>query len=58
LALGEQCRDIAVAQGLVMRAVGDTMIVAPPLVIERDHVDEIRDKAGRILDLTLERTRK
>jgi putrescine aminotransferase len=57
-ALGAQCRDIAVAEGLVMRAVGDTMIVAPPLVIERDHVDEIRDKAARILDLTLERTGK
>ena len=57
LKLGDQCRDIAIAQGLVMRAVGDTMIVAPPLVIGRQHVDELVDKALRTLDLTAEAVR-
>jgi putrescine aminotransferase len=46
------CRDHCFANGLVMRAVKDTMIIAPPLVMERAHVDELIDKARRCLDLT------
>jgi putrescine aminotransferase len=49
---GTRCRDICFANGLVMRAVGDTMIVSPPLVWERSHVDELIDKARLCLDLT------
>jgi len=37
-----------------MRAVGDTMIVSPPLVVEKQHVDELVDIAWRCLDLTAE----
>jgi len=37
-----------------MRAVGDTMIIAPPLVISRDEIDELVEKARKCLDLTLE----
>ncbi|MGD8580241.1 MAG: aspartate aminotransferase family protein, partial [Lysobacterales bacterium] len=33
LGAGTRCRDICVENGLVMRAVGDTMIVSPPLII-------------------------
>ena len=33
--VGERCRDNAIANGLVMRATRDTMIIAPPLVITR-----------------------
>ena len=32
-----------------MRAVGDTMIVAPPLIITRDQIDELLEKADRVL---------
>jgi len=39
---------------LVMRAVGDTMIVSPPLIIEHAQVDELVEKAWRCLDLTAE----
>ena len=46
-------RDAAIAQGLVMRAVGDTVIVAPPLVFTREHVDELVTKAARALDKTV-----
>ncbi|HEU0225873.1 MAG TPA: aspartate aminotransferase family protein [Steroidobacteraceae bacterium] len=46
------CRDHCFANGLVMRAVRDTMIIAPPLVMERGHVDELVDKARKCLDLT------
>jgi putrescine aminotransferase len=51
-AAGTLCRDLAVENGLVMRAVADTMIVAPPLVITPAQIDELVDAAWRILDLT------
>ena len=49
---GTRCRDFCFQNGLVMRAVGDSMIVSPPLVFERQHVDELVEKAWRCLDLT------
>ena len=52
LGAGTRCRDICVENGLVMRAVGDTMIVSPPLIIDHTHVDELVDKAWKCLDLT------
>ncbi len=48
---GTTCRNFSVANGLVMRAVGDTMIAAPPLTLEREQVDELVDKARLALDL-------
>jgi len=51
-ATGLVCRDHCFANGLVMRAVRDTMMMAPPLVMERGHVDELIEKARRCLDLT------
>jgi putrescine aminotransferase len=32
--------------------VRDTMILAPPLVMTKEDVDELVEKAGRCLDLT------
>jgi putrescine aminotransferase len=52
--VGEVCRDISIEEGLVMRAVGDTMIVAPPLVITDGQLDELVEKAWRALDRTIE----
>jgi putrescine aminotransferase len=49
---GDRCRDFCFENGLVMRAVGDTMIVSPPLVVEEQHIDELVEKARRCLDLT------
>jgi putrescine---pyruvate transaminase len=46
---GERCRDACIEFGLVMRAVGDTMIVAPPLVTRRTEIDELLEKADRVL---------
>jgi putrescine aminotransferase len=46
------CRDILVQNGLVMRAVGDTIVVAPPLVLTHEQADELIDKAWKCLDLT------
>ena len=52
LGAGLRCRDLCVENGLVMRAVGDTMIVSPPLVIDDGQVDELVEKAWRSLDMT------
>ncbi len=49
-ATGMRCRDISVANGLVMRAVRDTMIVAPPLVISCEECDELVARARRTFD--------
>ena len=54
LAAGSRCRDFCVRNGLVMRAVGDTMIVSPPLIFEKHHSDELVEKAWKCLDLTAE----
>ena len=53
-AVGMICRQFCFENGLIMRAVGDTMIIAPPLVITRDEIDELVEKARKCLDLTLE----
>jgi len=50
--VGEICRDLCLANGLVMRAVRDSMIVSPPLVISEPQIDELVDKARCSLDLT------
>jgi putrescine aminotransferase len=51
--VGMICRGHCFANGLVMRAVGDRMIVAPPLVITRAQIDELVELARKCLDLTL-----
>lgn len=51
--VGMACREHAFDNGLVMRAVGDRMIVAPPLVLTFAEADELIDKARIALDLTL-----
>lgn len=47
-----RCRDFCFDNGLVMRAVGDKMIAAPPLIISDVEIDELVEKAWRCLDLT------
>ncbi|HWI11514.1 MAG TPA: aspartate aminotransferase family protein [Burkholderiaceae bacterium] len=51
--LGMVCRGHCFGNGLIMRAVGDRMIVAPPLVITRAQIDEMMALVRRCLDLTL-----
>jgi putrescine aminotransferase len=53
LEIGMVCRNHCFREGLVMRAVGDRMIVAPPLVITRAQLDEMVALIRRCLDLTL-----
>jgi len=49
-AAGAICRDLAVQNGVVMRAVRDTMVLAPPLVISDAEIDELAAKVGAVLD--------
>lgn len=52
LGAGMICRGHCFDSGLIMRAVGDTMIMSPPLVISKAEIDELVDKARQCLDLT------
>ena len=49
---GAVCRDMSIKNGLVMRATGDTMIIAPPLILDTAQIDELVEKARRALDDT------
>lgn len=50
--VGTRCRDHAFAHDLVMRAVRDTMVLAPPLIISRDEVDALIHRACQAIDAT------
>ena len=52
LQVGMVCRGHCFGNGLIMRAVGDRMIVAPPLAMTRDQIDEL----GRLIVLCLDKT--
>ena len=52
LNVGMRCREHCFENGLVMRAVGDTMIIAPPLVITPEQIDTLIARARTCLDLT------
>ena len=47
---GGVCRDFCIENQLIMRAVGDTMIMSPPLTWDRATIDEAVEKIGRVLD--------
>ncbi|MDH3715411.1 MAG: aspartate aminotransferase family protein [Gammaproteobacteria bacterium] len=49
---GTLCRDLCIENGLVMRAVGDRMILSPPLVITREQIDELIGKVAQSFDMT------
>ena len=53
--VGMVCRDFCFNNGLVMRAVADTMIISPPLIISNDEIDELIAKARLCLNLTAEK---
>jgi putrescine aminotransferase len=50
--VGSLCKDHCTDNDLIMRAVGDSMILSPPLIISKSEIDELVEKAGRALDLT------
>ncbi|MFC5551465.1 aspartate aminotransferase family protein [Massilia aerilata] len=54
LGVGMVCRAHMFDNGVIMRAVGDRMIVAPPLVMTTAQIDEMVERIRFCLDLTLE----
>jgi putrescine aminotransferase len=53
LGVGLLCRGHMFDCGVVMRAVGERMIVAPPLVMTCAQIDEMAGRIRNALDLTL-----
>lgn len=51
--VGMMCRGHCFGNGLIMRAVGDRMIIAPPLSMDRAQIDEMCVLIQNALDLTL-----
>ena len=50
--VGQICRDFCFNNGLVMRAIRDTMVVSPPLIMTREQIDELIELVNKCLDLT------
>ena len=48
--VGLICRERCFANNLIMRHVGDRMIISPPLVITRTEIDMLIERAWRSLD--------
>ena len=49
---GLMCRHHCIDHGLIMRAVGQTMVASPPLVISHSEIDQLVDTAKVAFDLT------
>ena len=52
MGVGNMCRDFCFDNNLVMRAVGDAMIISPPLILQPEDVDVFIERAWKCLDLT------
>jgi len=48
--VGLRCRERCFANNLVMRHVGDRMIISPPLVITPAEIDILMERAWQSLD--------
>jgi len=57
LAVGMMCRAHCFKNGLIMRAVGDRMIIAPPLVMTHEQIDDMMALIRLCLDATLAQLR-
>jgi putrescine aminotransferase len=47
-----RCRTHCMENNLIMRPVGQSMIMSPPLTISKSEIDELLEKAERCFDLT------
>ncbi len=50
--VGFKCREHCFANNLIMRHVGDRMVISPPLIISKTEIDTLIERATRALDLT------
>ena len=56
--VGMICRGFCFREGVIMRAVGDRMIIAPPLIISKAEIDALIALIRRCLDLTFEELKR
>jgi putrescine aminotransferase len=54
---GMVCRDFCFENNLIMRAVRDTMVFSPPLIISHDEIDMLVARLTRAIDQTYERVK-
>jgi putrescine aminotransferase len=52
--IGVACRDAAYRLGLILRATGDCMLVAPPFVLSEAEADELVARTRGALDAALD----
>ena len=52
-AVGAYLGQRTIDNGLIIRAIGDTIAFAPPLIITEEEIDLLLDRFGRALDDTL-----
>lgn len=50
--VGKRCKDFCVENGVMLRAVKDSIIMSPPLVINKSNVDQMMKVLHKALDLT------
>ena len=55
LKVGILCRNSCLESGLIMRAIEDTMVISPPLILTPSQIDDLVDLAWKSLDLTAAR---
>ena len=55
--VGLICRERCFANDLIMRHVGDRMVISPPLVIKPEEIDELIARARKALDETYARVK-
>ena len=53
--VGYICRERCFANNLIMRHVGDRMIISPPLIITKSEIDLLIKRAKKALDETFEK---
>lgn len=56
-AVGLICRNFCFNNGLIMRAVRDSMIISPPLILSHEEADILVERARFALDLTWKKLR-
>ncbi len=50
LKVGVKCRDHCIERGVIVRAVRDIMVLAPPLIVTEAEIDRIVETAKSALD--------
>ncbi len=50
--VGARCAAFAAEEGLLVRAIGDTIAICPPLIISEAEISQLADRLSRALDRT------